>query len=274
MGFFSFRRRIKIAPGVHWNIGKKGSSISFGGRGLTHTIGAKGSRTTVGIPGTGISYTHIHSKSPGGQVATPPPLPTPAATSRPRRSSRSTFFYGLGVVLLGIWLLTKLSEIVSHNTAQISSNLAPDSGSKDSSPPSTATTPIPPKPVESVPNTKAVERTPLAYATPTVTLRAIPVEPTLNPPVRAGTTDVSTYAFPSPSPSSPNTYRVVNVQPRDFLSLRAGPGVTYGVIAKIPAGTRGIILGQIRTSNGDTMWQEVSIGRYSGFVNEIYLEAE
>jgi len=60
MGFFRFRRSIKIAPGVRWNLGKKSTSLSFGPRGAHYTIGTAGSRTTVGIPGTGLSYTDIH----------------------------------------------------------------------------------------------------------------------------------------------------------------------------------------------------------------------
>jgi hypothetical protein len=59
MGFFRFRRSIKLFPGVRWNFGKKSSSLSFGVRGAHYTVGTRGSRTTVGIPGTGLSYTNI-----------------------------------------------------------------------------------------------------------------------------------------------------------------------------------------------------------------------
>ena len=61
MGFFRFRRTIKLFPGIRWNIGKKSSSLSIGGRGAHYTVGTSGSRTTVGIPGTGLSYTDMHS---------------------------------------------------------------------------------------------------------------------------------------------------------------------------------------------------------------------
>ena len=61
MGFFRFRRSIKLFPGVRWNFGKKSTSLSIGGRGAHYTVGTAGSRTTVGIPGTGLSYTDIHS---------------------------------------------------------------------------------------------------------------------------------------------------------------------------------------------------------------------
>jgi uncharacterized protein YgiM (DUF1202 family) len=83
---------------------------------------------------------------------------------------------------------------------------------------------------------------------------------------------------PSQSPVSPSprpvSYRVVNVSVRDFLYLRAGPGANYPVVAKIPAGTRGITLGNARYANGPTMWQQISVRIYTGWVNEVYLEAE
>jgi hypothetical protein len=60
MGFFRFRRSVRLLPGVRWNFGKRSSSLSFGVRGAHYTMGTRGSRTTVGIPGTGLSYTQIH----------------------------------------------------------------------------------------------------------------------------------------------------------------------------------------------------------------------
>jgi hypothetical protein len=57
MGFFRFRRSIKLFPGVRWNFGKKSTSLSIGPRGAHYTVGTSGNRTTVGIPGTGMSYT-------------------------------------------------------------------------------------------------------------------------------------------------------------------------------------------------------------------------
>ena len=62
MGFFRFHHRIKILPGVRWNLGKKSSSVSLGGRGFHYTIGSSGTRTTVGLPGTGVSYTSVHRR--------------------------------------------------------------------------------------------------------------------------------------------------------------------------------------------------------------------
>ena len=59
-----FRKSFKIAPGVKLNVGKKSSSVTFGGKGLHYTINSKGKRTaSVGIPGSGIYYTKTNSKS-------------------------------------------------------------------------------------------------------------------------------------------------------------------------------------------------------------------
>ena len=51
---WSFRRRIKIAPGVHLNLSKSGVSTSIGPRGAKVTVGPKGTYLHTGIPGTGI----------------------------------------------------------------------------------------------------------------------------------------------------------------------------------------------------------------------------
>lgn len=54
---FRFRKSIKIAPGVRFNVGTKSMGVSFGGRGLRYSINSRtGGRATVGLPGTGISY--------------------------------------------------------------------------------------------------------------------------------------------------------------------------------------------------------------------------
>ena len=60
---FRFRKSIKIAPGVRVNIGKKSTSISFGGKGARYTVSSTGRKTaSVGIPGTGLSYVATETK--------------------------------------------------------------------------------------------------------------------------------------------------------------------------------------------------------------------
>lgn len=53
-----FRRRIRILPGLHLNLSKRGLSLSAGARGAHVTVGRQDERTTVGLPGTGLSATH------------------------------------------------------------------------------------------------------------------------------------------------------------------------------------------------------------------------
>ena len=70
------------------------------------------------------------------------------------------------------------------------------------------------------------------------------------------------------------TYRVVNIASRDFLNLRQGPGSGYPLVKRIRPNARGIRLTPRRTANGSTIWQEISVGGYTGWVNVIYLKAE
>jgi len=72
---FRFRKRIKVAPGVHLNIGKNGVSTSFGMRGASITTSSKGTYLNTSIPGTGMynrqkiggtSSSHYASNSNGG----------------------------------------------------------------------------------------------------------------------------------------------------------------------------------------------------------------
>lgn len=59
---FSFRKSLKIAPGVRVNVTKKGvSSLSVGKNGARVNVGKKGMKTTVGIPGSGLSYSKHNS---------------------------------------------------------------------------------------------------------------------------------------------------------------------------------------------------------------------
>lgn len=51
---WSYRRRIKIIPGVHLNFSKSGISTSIGVKGSSVTIGKKGSYINTSIPGLGI----------------------------------------------------------------------------------------------------------------------------------------------------------------------------------------------------------------------------
>lgn len=51
---WSFRRRIKIIPGLYLNVSKRGVSASVGGRGASLTFQNNGVYSNVSIPGTGL----------------------------------------------------------------------------------------------------------------------------------------------------------------------------------------------------------------------------
>lgn len=63
---WNFRRRVKIAPGVHLNISKSGVSTSIGPRGAKVTFGKKGTYMYTGIPGTGL---YSRTKLSGGSFS-------------------------------------------------------------------------------------------------------------------------------------------------------------------------------------------------------------
>lgn len=73
-----FRKSIKIAPGVHLNLSKRGTGVSFGVKGAHISYSPTGRVTkTVGIPGTGIYFRDVespHSKSASNasSPSTPP----------------------------------------------------------------------------------------------------------------------------------------------------------------------------------------------------------
>jgi uncharacterized protein DUF4236/SH3 domain-containing protein len=280
MGYFRFRRSIKILPGVRWNIGKKSTSVSLGGRGLTYTIGTKGSRTTVGIPGTGLSYTQIHSHSKPGSAVPPPPLPSSVPSSQvPTKSNASKFFYVFGMILLVIWLLGKLSEQSSSH----SSVGYPASSPAASASPSfiLRTTPIPSySRNRTYSTTLDVSPIPTYSATasdsPAIIRRALPVAPSAysSQSLTAASAPASGQSLQaSPTEYAPS-YRVVKINQRDTLNLRAGPGSSYPIIAYIRPDARGITLGTGRSANGPTIWQQISVGGHTGWVNEIFIEPE
>ena len=75
MGFRLFRR-IKVAPGVTFNLSKRGASVSLGEKGAHLTIGTKGVQETIGLRGTGAYWTERqnwrHRRGQGPQGPTIP----------------------------------------------------------------------------------------------------------------------------------------------------------------------------------------------------------
>lgn len=53
----NYKKRIKVAPGVHVNLGKKSAGVSFGGKYAGVSINSKsGTSVRASAPGTGVSY--------------------------------------------------------------------------------------------------------------------------------------------------------------------------------------------------------------------------
>ncbi|HVF62331.1 MAG TPA: DUF4236 domain-containing protein [Thermoanaerobaculia bacterium] len=52
----SFRRSVRLFPGVRLNFSASGLSTTVGARGASLTIGPRGAHLNVGLPGTGLSY--------------------------------------------------------------------------------------------------------------------------------------------------------------------------------------------------------------------------
>lgn len=51
---WNYRKRIKIAPGIHLNLSKGGVSTSIGPKGAKISIGKNGTYLNTSIPGTGL----------------------------------------------------------------------------------------------------------------------------------------------------------------------------------------------------------------------------
>ncbi|WP_261387858.1 DUF4236 domain-containing protein [Chitinophaga pinensis] len=62
---WSYRKRIKIIPGVHLNISRKGISTTIGVRGASLNIGPNGTYLNTSIPGLGIYNRQRLSPAPG-----------------------------------------------------------------------------------------------------------------------------------------------------------------------------------------------------------------
>ncbi len=85
----SFRKRLRIAPGLYLNVSSGGTSWSVGVPGATLNFGGKrGARATIGIPGSGISYSQ---KIGGKKSSSHDDSITPAVFFEPEHSP-SPFF--------------------------------------------------------------------------------------------------------------------------------------------------------------------------------------
>jgi hypothetical protein len=112
MGYFRFRRRLKLFPGCYWNIGRRSSSLSVGTKGYHKCFSRRGTRTTYSLPGSGLSYSDY---SPRGHTAKPPPSsgsPDPGPDGKGKGKGKGC---GCGCApILGLILLFTLFSHCSH----------------------------------------------------------------------------------------------------------------------------------------------------------------
>lgn len=92
---WNYRKRVKIAPGVHLNFSKNGVSTSIGPKGAKITFGKNGTYMNTSIPGTGL---YSRQKISGG-------IGTSSTTNRTTSSnSNGCLFTGLSILLLVVGL--------------------------------------------------------------------------------------------------------------------------------------------------------------------------
>lgn len=93
---WNYRKRVKIAPGVHLNISKKGLSTTVGMRGASMTFGKNGAYVNTGIPGTGF---YSRQKIGGKQVT---PTNSFASTpTQPKKYSHAEYVMGFCACIVG-----------------------------------------------------------------------------------------------------------------------------------------------------------------------------
>ena len=98
---FRFRKRVKLLPGLYWNIGGKRSSMSVKIGGLTKNFSSRGTKTTVSLRGTGLSYSSFKSKRKQDTASLPPPFP-----SQPRQKMGLLGFLSLtGIFVFGVFVV-------------------------------------------------------------------------------------------------------------------------------------------------------------------------
>jgi hypothetical protein len=88
-----FRKSIKLAPGIRWNLGASGSSWTFGPRGASIGVGQRGTYLNTGIAGTGLSSRTKLSGPSGRAAAVAPASPASVSMTCGVRDDGALFFH-------------------------------------------------------------------------------------------------------------------------------------------------------------------------------------
>ena len=116
---WTFRRRIKIAPGVHLNLSKSGISTSVGPKGAKVTVGPNGSYLHTSIPGTGLYNRQKIGSTP--QTGTtlgisPSTLNESGNNETSNNKGCLKFFMWILCIFSGVLLLGEILSISDTNT--------------------------------------------------------------------------------------------------------------------------------------------------------------
>jgi hypothetical protein len=100
---WTFRKRIKVLPGITLNVSRSGLSTTIGPKGARLTVGGRRRpRVTTSIPGTGVSFT----RTLGTRRI--------IAANQPKRQSRVPFLLS---VLLLVFAGSVLLSYIAHRAA-------------------------------------------------------------------------------------------------------------------------------------------------------------
>ena len=113
---WSFRRRIKVASGVHINVSKSGMSTTVGKRGASITMGPNGTYVNTSIPGTGIYSRKKIGDGPlshsGPSYPVPPTKPSPSSEMNGSNHNGCTSVFIMILLLIaGYFVYTSASSL-------------------------------------------------------------------------------------------------------------------------------------------------------------------
>lgn len=117
---WSFRKRIKIAPGVHVNLSKNGVSTSIGPKGAKVTVGPKGTYLHTGIPGTGIY--NRQKIGPGFGEGTPNSTLSETMHSQSKGPSKNkgcmNFFMWLLCIGSTLMIIGEIADVIDYKSTR------------------------------------------------------------------------------------------------------------------------------------------------------------
>lgn len=111
MGYFRFKKSIKILPGLKFNLNKNSTSFTIGKRGLHYTMNSRGKNTTsIGIPNTGLSYVNTFNETNKSYGNTN--FSVPSNTSNISQKIKKPFYKRIWFIVLLLLYLTPIGIFI------------------------------------------------------------------------------------------------------------------------------------------------------------------